>query len=136
MALYYADFYFLDHYFNLKHSKMTNWTKDSPAHVDTWFSLFKLGQISQVFEASGDIKMSELTFYNPTININSLQTEAALIADTIDKVLTSWGARLENNITIDTALSEMIEILLDKDKTILDLAEKNDENYFFTNETK
>lgn len=115
---------------------MANWTADKPAHVDTWFSLFRLGQIRKQFNASGKIKMSELTFYNPTVSNDSLKVEATLIADTIDRVFTSWGAKLENNISRNTALNEMIQVLLDKEKTLLDLAEKNDENYFFTNETK
>ena len=115
---------------------MANWTAEKPSHVDTWFSLFRLGQISKHFNPSGKIKMSELTFYNPTVSNDSLKVEATLIADTIDRVFTSWGAKLENNISRNTALTEMIKILLDKDKTILDLAEKNDEIYFFTNETK
>ncbi len=115
---------------------MANWTIDKPAHVDTWFSLFRLGQISKKFSASGKIRMSELTFFNPTIGKDSLKVEATLIADTIDRVFTSWGAKLENNISRNTALNDMIQVLLDKEKTVLDLAEKNDENYFFTSETK
>ena len=115
---------------------MENWTENKPAHVDTWFSLFRLGQIRKQFNESGKIKMSELTFYNPTVSNDSLKIEATLIADTIDRVFISWGAKLENNISRNTALNEMIQVLLDKEKTLLDLAEKNDENYFFINETK
>tara|TARA_R110001606_G_scaffold139088_1_gene277513 strand:+ start:458 stop:805 length:348 start_codon:yes stop_codon:yes gene_type:complete len=114
---------------------MTKWTAKKAAHVDTWFSLFRLGQIRKHFNASGKIKMSELTFFNPTVSNDSLNIEATLIADTIDRVFTSWGAKLENNISRNTAINEMIKILLDVDKTILDLAEINDENYFFINET-
>ena len=78
--------------------------------------------------------MSELTFFNTTIGNESLRIEATLIANTTDRVFTSWGAKLEDNISRNTAIFDMINILLDKDKTILDLAEKNDENYFFTDE--
>lgn len=115
---------------------MANWTADKPAHVDTWFSLFRLGQIRKHFNASGNIKMSDLTFFNPTSSPDSLKVEATLIANTIDKVFTSWGAKLESNISRNTALFEMVKILIDKDKTVLDLAEKNDQSYLFTNETK
>lgn len=78
--------------------------------------------------------MSDLAFYNPLASSDYLRIEATLLADTIDRVLTSWGARLENNISRNTALFEMIEVLLDEEKTILDLAEVNDRNYFFLNE--
>ncbi len=115
---------------------MANWTVEKPAHVDTWFSLFRLGQIRKQFSASGKIKMSELTFFNPLSSADSLKVEATLIADTIDRVFTSWGAKLENDITRNAALKDMIQILLDKEKSLLDLAEKNDKNYFFTSETK
>jgi hypothetical protein len=113
---------------------MATWTKDKNAHIDTWFSLFRLKQIQAPFDTSGTIRMSELTFYNPLSSPEFLRIEATLLANTIDTVFTSWGAKLENNISRNTAIFEMIEILLDKDKTILDLAEVNDKNYFFHNE--
>ena len=115
---------------------MANWTANNPAQVDTWFSLFRLGQTRKPFSTAGNVTMSDLTFFNPLVGKDSLKVEATLIADTIDRVLTSWGAQLEKNISRNTALNEMIKILLDKDKTIFDLAEKNDENYLFTNEIK
>lgn len=115
---------------------MANWTANNPAQVDTWFSLFRLGQTRKPFSTAGNVKMSELTYYNPSVGKDSLKLEATLIADTIDRVLTSWGAQLENDISRNIALCEMIKILLDKDKTILNLAEKNDENYLFTSEIK
>ena len=39
--------------------------------------------------------MSELTFFNPTVSNEILKVEATLIADTIDRVFTSWGAKLK-----------------------------------------
>lgn len=113
---------------------MKNLTKEKPSHVDTWFSLFRLGQIRETFEEAGKIKMSELTFFNPTATEELLKIDATLIGVTIDKVFTGWGAKLEHSKSRNTAIFEMIEILMDKDKTIYDLAEQNDTNYFFTNE--
>lgn len=115
---------------------MAKWTSSKPSHLDTWFSLLRLGQIKDPFPVAGQIKMSELTFYNPTIGNDSLKVEATLIADTIDRVFTAWKAKLERNISRNTALNDMIKTLLDKDKTILDLAEINDGNYFFDKEIK
>ena len=115
---------------------MAKWTTENPAFVDTWFSLFRLGQTKKQFNAADTIKMSELTFFNPLSSKDNLKIEATLVADTIDKVFSSWGAKLENSISRNTAINDMIQILLDEDKTIKDLAEKNDENYFFTNEIK
>lgn len=115
---------------------MANWTTDKPAHVDTWFSLFRLKQIREPFDGAGKIKMSELLFYNPTSSDDHLKIEATLIANTIDKQFTGWGAKLENNISRNAAILDMINILIDKEKTILELAEINDKNYFFVNEKK
>lgn len=115
---------------------MANWTADKPAHVDTWYALYRLGQINEQGDKSGDIKMSEMTYFNPTVSTDSLKIEVTLIADTIDRLFTTFGAKLENNISRNKALVDMINILVDKDKTILDLAEKNDENYLFINERK
>lgn len=113
---------------------MADWTIDKPSHVDTWFSLFRLGQIRKPFNESAEVKMKELTFYNPTASKDLLKVDATLIAVTIDRVFTGWGAKLENSKSRNTAVLAMIEILMDKDKTILDLAEENDKNYFFNNE--
>lgn len=115
---------------------MTKWTSEKPSHVDTWFSLFRLRQTRKHFAEAGDSKMSDLLFYNPTSSNEYLKIEATLIANTIDKQFTSWGASLENNVSRNAAIFEMITVLLDKDKTILELAEVNDKNYFFQNEKK
>ncbi|MCH7411386.1 hypothetical protein MM239_18480 [Belliella sp. DSM 111904] len=115
---------------------MTNWTAEKSAHLDTWFSLLRLGQIRKPFNISGKIKMSELTYYDPTVSKDSFKVEVALIAHTIDNVLTSYGAKLKNNISRKTALNNMIKVLLNKEKTILDLAEINNENYFYENEIR
>ena len=113
---------------------MSKWSKNKFAHVDTWFSLFRLKQLHAAFDVAGDIKMSSLTFYNPVSSPDHLKIEATLLADTIDRVFTSWGAKLENSISRNQALEEMVKTFLDKDKTLLDLAEVNDKNYLFHNE--
>lgn len=115
---------------------MANWNSDNPSHVDTWFSLFRLKQIRTHFEEAGALKMSDLLFYNPTSGEDYLRIEATLIANTIDRQFTSWGANLENNVSRNSAILDMINTLLNKDKSILDLAEVNDKNYFFVNEKK
>jgi hypothetical protein len=80
--------------------------------------------------------MSDLLFYNPTSSQDYLKIEATLIANKIDQQFTIGGAKLENSISRNSALMDMITTLLDKNKTILDLAEVNDKNYYFINENK
>ena len=115
---------------------MGTWTKERYACIDTWFSLFRLGQIKSTFEESSQIKMGELKFYNPASGPDHLKIEATLLADTIDRVFTAWGNRLEEHVSRNEAMAAMIGILLDKEKTIGELAETNDKNYVFFNESK
>ncbi|MBR8534674.1 hypothetical protein KDU71_03815 [Carboxylicivirga sediminis] len=113
---------------------MANW-KNNLSYGYTWLTLLRLKQIDVVFNDSKDIKMSELSFYNPTISKESLQAEAINLANTIDSAfIVGMGAKLENNITQEKAINSMVEILIDETKTIEDLANKNDENYLFLNE--
>ena len=42
----------------------------------------------------------------------------------------------KNETNQPIAILDMINILIDKEKTILELAEINDKNYFFVNEKK
>ena len=58
---------------------MAKWTTENPAFVDTWFSLFRLGQTKKQFNAADTIKMSELTFFNPLSSKDNLKIEATII---------------------------------------------------------
>ena len=58
---------------------MAKWTTENPAFVDTWFSLFRLGQTKKQFNAADTIKMSELTFFNPLSSKDNLKIEVTII---------------------------------------------------------
>ena len=58
---------------------MAKWTTENPAFVDTWFSLFRLGQTKKQFNAADTIKMSEFTFFNPLSSKDNLKIEATII---------------------------------------------------------
>lgn len=112
------------------------WTNEKMAHVDTWFTLFRINQLVAPFPDAGKIKMSELTFYNPTASQDHLKIEATLVANAVDQLFTAFGVKLENNVSRNAALTAMIEVLMNGNKTIEELAEVNDGNYLFVNEKK
>ena len=110
------------------------WTNEKMANVDTWFTLFRINQIIAPFPEAGNIKMSQLTFFNPTASQDHLKIEATLVANTIDQLFTAFGVKLENNVSRNAALTAMIGVLMDGNKTVEELAEVNDSNYLFFNE--
>jgi hypothetical protein len=113
---------------------MENW-KNNLSYGYTWLVLLRLKQINVVFNNAKDMKMSELAFYNPTVSDYLLRAEALNLANTIHSAFEiGMGAKLEKNISQDLAINSMVEILINADKTIEDLAVKNDENYCFLNE--
>jgi hypothetical protein len=112
------------------------WSIENPAHVDTWFTLFRLRQTQVPFPDADAIKMSELLFFNPTASADQLRIDATLLADVIDRQFTKFGTTLEPNTSRNQALSKMIDVLVNKDKTIEELADENDKNYLFLNELK
>ena len=58
---------------------MAKWPTENPPFVNTWFSLFRLGQTKKQFNAADTIKMSELTFFNPLSSKDNLKIEATII---------------------------------------------------------
>lgn len=113
---------------------MDNW-KNNLSYGYTWLTLLRLKQLDVVFDDSKDVKMSSLRFYNPTISVDALRLDALNLAITMDSTFRiGMGAKLEAGASQDHAISSMVEILIDANKTVENLAIKNDENYRFMNE--
>ena len=76
--------------------------------------------------------MSELLFYSPLLTSEELEFVAAGIADFLGIVFkNTYGGRYEEGIDKATAVSAIIDILIDKSKTMADLAEQIDADYNF-----
>jgi purine-cytosine permease-like protein len=116
---------------------MFTWSKNNRACTTTWSTLVVLDQIKDVFNDSGTLKICDFTFWNRAASSNMKRLMASTLAIQMDNVFTMIrGAKYEDGITKDKAISDIVDILVNGDKTVLDLAEVNDNNYLFWQEVK
>lgn len=116
---------------------MANWSKNNRACTTLWTTLFSMQQLSTNFDDSGDLKMSDLTFYNTLGSSELRKQQAKIIADQLDNVFRiGRGAKYEDNIDRTKAMDGMVEILTDDSKQVKDLASNVDDSYNLWGETK
>lgn len=114
---------------------MAEWSQNNRACKTTWFTLFVLNQHEEAFPEAGKLKMKDLTFYSRTADTDLRRTMARDLAIAMDNNFRLIrGADFEKNVKVDTAIHDMVNILLDEDKTMSDLAAVNDSNYRFLGE--
>lgn len=114
---------------------MADWTKNNRACTTLCTTLFNMQQLKTSFEESGDLKMSDLTFYNVLSSSNLRSQESRIIADQLDNVFRiGRGAKYEKSVDRSKAISSMTEILSDEDKQVKDLSTNIDESYLFWDE--
>lgn len=114
---------------------MSSWSNNNRAHTQTWFTLRVLNQSRRVFPKSGDIKMKQLTFFNPTASKSLRRTTAAALASEMNNIFRLiFDAKMESGIKQKAAIKDMTETLVAADKTMSDLAGVNDDNYKFLGE--
>ena len=76
--------------------------------------------------------MEDLLFFNPTLTKEELEFEAEGIADFLDIVFkNTYGGAYETGINKATAVANMVEILIDAEMTMADLAATIDDDYNF-----
>ena len=111
---------------------MAQWKSNNLACVNVWSTLFIMKQHQEIFKAAGVLKMKELLFYDPLLNDEELKFEAEGIADFLNEVfINTYNAQYENGADRDTAIANMVSILIKANKTMADLAEKVDNDYEF-----
>ena len=119
----------------LKNNKMADWTTNNRACKTLWTSLSTMNQLSANFEDSGNLKMQDLTFYNPTVSGELLKQQATMVADQLDTIFRNGrGAKFEVNIDRTKAINAMIDVLVDGEKQVKDLASTVDDLYKFISE--
>ncbi|MBC8096715.1 MAG: hypothetical protein H7Y43_12975 [Akkermansiaceae bacterium] len=116
------------------------WSNNNSACTKTWFCLSEdiLGQLgkkeSENFDIAGEVKMSELTFWNKHAPANR-PAEAAELADMLTKLFCNMvGAVYEPGQNYASAVLAMTAILTDADKTVCELAAVVDEQHRFLKE--
>lgn len=76
--------------------------------------------------------MQDLLFFNTTASDSQLKFEAQGIADFLDQVFrNTYGAKYEQGTDKLKSISAMVSILIQKDKTLPELAQTVDDNYNF-----
>lgn len=114
---------------------MADWKENNRACKTLWTSLKTMNQLFTNFEESGNIKMQDLTFYNPLNSSDLLTKEATMIADQLDNIFRNGrGAIFEDNTDRTKAIGAMVAILVDGDKQVSDLASTVDDAYKFISE--
>ena len=114
---------------------MAEWTKNNRACTTLWTTLYNMQQLTTNFDESGELKMSDLTFYNVLSSSDLREQESKIIADQLDNVFRiGRGAKYEEEVDRSKAMSSMIEVLTNEDKEVKELAETVDESYLFWGE--
>ena len=114
---------------------MAEWSPNNRACKTTWFTLFVLNQHQEAFPDAGKLQMKDLTFYSRTADADLRKTMARDLAIAMDNNFRLIrGANFEQSVQPEAALGDMVNTLLDEDKTMADLAGVNDNNYRFLGE--
>ena len=115
---------------------MAEWDITSLACVKTWIHLKTLDQLNKVFEDSGKVKSKELQFWDDSASGSTRTLQANTLAQQLDSMFRQFDkAKYETGSDLTKAVSAMVSILIDGDKTVADLAQVVETNYHFTGET-
>jgi hypothetical protein len=116
---------------------MADWSRNNRACTTLWTTLFNMQQLSTNFDDSGDLTMKDLVFFNPLSSSGLRKQEATIIADQLDHIFrVGRGAKYEDSVDRASAMSRMVDTLVDEDKQVKDLASVIDDSYNFWGETK
>lgn len=116
---------------------MPEWTINNRASTTLWTTLFRMNQLDTNFEDSGELKVSDLTFFNNLGSADLREQEASVIADQLDNIFRlGRGAKYENGVDRQSAMESMIEVLTDEDKLVSELGETVDAAYRFWRENE
>ncbi len=111
---------------------MAIWSTNNLACVNLWSTLFIMKQHQKTFKDAESIKMKDLLFFNPTLTSAELKFEAQGIADFLDNVFNNtYNSTYEVNISKQQAISDMVDMLIQGDKTLPELAAEIDVDYNF-----
>lgn len=116
---------------------MDNWKPNDRAATTTWLTLRTLAQIPKdlIFKEAGSLTMNQLAFWAKSSSLKMRRVQAESLSIMIDNVFRDVrGAKYEEGVTNQMAVDSIRDALLDKDKTVADLAEVNDQSYLFWGE--
>jgi len=114
---------------------MANWSPTIRACKTLWTTLFQMHQLVTNFDDTGNLKISDLTFYNSLSSAALRQQNATILADLADQLdntfITGRGATYKAGADRTKAMQTMVDILTDGTKMVSDLAVAVDGCYQF-----
>ena len=113
------------------------WSVGTRACKTVWSTLVILDQMHELvlFLEAGQRKMQDLLFFANDAADTTLGVRARGLAFTMDSIFRiARGAEFEDEITHNQAIEAMVEVLIDKDKTVENLADVADDQYRFHGE--
>jgi hypothetical protein len=116
---------------------MADWNANHRACTTTWTTLRVLGQIRKTltFDKAGAKTMEDLAFWQQTASADLRAVQARSLAISMDNIFVMLrGARYEEGADGPKATKDIVNTLLDAERTVADLAEVNDANYRFWKE--
>lgn len=108
------------------------WSTNNLACINLWSTTYIMKEHKKTFKKAGLLTMKELLFYNPLLTGSELRFAAEDIARFLDNVFrNTYGAKYEDNITRAKAIADMVDVLVQKNSTMEELAETIDDDYNF-----
>ena len=108
---------------------------DSPAPAYTWFVLMQLDQHREQSMGDRALKIKDLALHKDHSGLEDRQRAAEALAVPLMNLYSALGkAGLDSNVTMDQAKQMVVGVLLDGEKTVLDLAEVFGKCYRFPDE--
>ena len=108
---------------------------DSPAPAYTWFVLMQLDQHREQSMGDRALKIKDLALHKDYSGPEDLQRAAEALAVPLMNLYSALGkAGLDSDVTMDQAKQMVVGVLLDGEKTVLDLAEVFGKCYRFPDE--
>lgn len=114
---------------------MSEWSNNNLAHRYTWYITKRLGIHKRSFSNSQTLKLKQFDYYVTTATAAEKKQRAKTFAMILSNLYQDIGnATLEKNITHAKGIAALVTVLLDGEKTLMDLAATADTVYYFPGE--
>lgn len=111
------------------------WSKNNSAHVQTWIALRTMGLIDAAFPDAAGKTMAQLGHWNDDDSPKIRRMKSRAISNNLHFFYRSVPkASAEQGVSESKAITDSLQVLVDENKTVEDLAMTVDGNYRFLDE--
>lgn len=111
------------------------WSKNNLAATATWMALFIHDQTEEPFSDSSNVTIGSFPLWNALDSDDLREVRSRTFAVKLDKFFTKVErAKYEDGKTQTASVEGLTEILKENESTLLNLADKVDDFYFFPGE--